>query len=120
MQYFVFVGHDEDVHQELDTYVELGHRRGRGTQVGPFGKSFASNVEIHLITHVFAKCFLSRAAEAIIVLVSEEQLDLQEHLGRQDQEAGGGSQAVEDRRGRSVPSTSCLPLSKTSGPTSTS
>ena len=57
MQYFVFVGHDEDVHQELDTYVELGHRRGRGTQVGPFGKSFASNVEIHLITHVFAKCF---------------------------------------------------------------
>ena len=116
MQYFVFVGHDEDVHQELDTYVELGHRRGRGTQVKPF----ASNVEIHLITHVFEKCFLSRAAEAIIVLVNEEQLDLQEHLGRQDQEAGGESQAVEDRRGRRVPSTSCLPLSKTSGPTSTS
>lgn len=26
-------GQDEDVQQELDTYVELGQRRGRGTQV---------------------------------------------------------------------------------------
>ena len=34
------------------------------------------------------------------MLVNEEQLDLQEHLGRQDQEAGGESQAVEDRRVR--------------------
>ena len=26
-------GQEEDVQQELDTYVELGQRRGRGTQV---------------------------------------------------------------------------------------
>ena len=30
---FLVAGQDEDVQQELDTYVELGQRRGRGTQV---------------------------------------------------------------------------------------
>ena len=32
-QSFPVAGQDEDVQQELDTYVELGQRRGRGTQV---------------------------------------------------------------------------------------
>ena len=33
---FLVAGQDEDVQQELDTYVELGQRRGRGTQVTNF------------------------------------------------------------------------------------
>ena len=33
---FLVSGQDEDVQQELDTYVELGQRRGRGTHVSKY------------------------------------------------------------------------------------
>ena len=43
---FLVAGQDEDVQQELDTYVELGQRRGRGTQVSYF----------YLLLLLFAAC----------------------------------------------------------------
>ena len=50
---FLVAGQDEDVQQELDTYVELGQRRGRGTHVSnTVPKIFAACLKLKLVSTI--------------------------------------------------------------------